>query len=308
MSNNGVGGYEGAQGLLVKYGPIVGLLVIGGGLAVAGLSRVGCDNHHVDPGHEGYVRSKPIAGSAKFVTTIPGPGSTGWVWRQEVTSIDMRPKTYPEKISINTNEGQTTLNAYALIQLRSGSVREVVEKLGGANWYTNNVQEQFKSEVLKRCQSLKPLEVKNNMSQIAADVLRVMKERHGEGAVEFLDVFIGNISYPPSVVEAVSRKAITRLEDRVRRIEAQIAVKQIEVGGAEAEGERNAQEIIRKTLDPMYLQYEALGAIEELGKAPNNTFLVVPYSETGSSPLIMNLGGDSPAPAATQPPRTARAN
>ena len=39
----------------------------------------------------------------------------------------------------------------------------------------------------------------------------------------------------------------------------------------------------------MFLQFEALRAIEDLSGSQNTTFLVMPFSETGSSPVIMNM-------------------
>ena len=60
---------------------------------------------------------------------------------------------------------------------------------------------------------------------------------------------------------------------------------------AEAEGIADSQRIIRTTLDPMFLQFEALRAIEELATAPNTTFMIMPFSKNGGAPVIMQLDG-----------------
>ncbi len=259
-------------------------------LSIAGLSRVGCANHHTPPGHEGYIRSKPLIGAGEFVGIQRGPTSTGWVWRQDVINIDMRPRTYSEEMSIRTGKGsELTFRAHVRIALRKGGVKDIVEKLGGADWYSRNVQKTFERAVREKVQKLEPFQVKNESHEIARDVLAVMKDEYKDRPIDFLSVDIGNIQYPNTIVQSVIKKFVTYEENQTKDIELRIAQKQIEIGIAEAEGTSDAQRIIRKTLDSMFLQYEALGAIEQLAGSKNTTFLVVPFSKNGAAPLIMNM-------------------
>jgi hypothetical protein len=261
-------------------------------VVVAGLSRAGCVNVMTPAGHEGYIKSKPIFGSAEFVGVQVGPTSTGWVWRQEVLNIDVRPRTFSEDMSIPTKDRlELRFRAHARVKLRRGQVQDVVEKFGGADWYKANVQDQFRSAVRAEVQRLKAFDVKDRMREIGDAVLVAMQERYREDPIEFMAVNIGNIEYPEKVVSAVVDKFVTNEDNDRRDIDLQIALRQIEIGIAEAEGVAAAQEIIRTTLDPMFLQYKALKAIEELADSPNTTFLVTPYSDDGGQPLIMNLGG-----------------
>ena len=288
---------NGAQNILVRVGPIVGFVGIAFVLGVAGLSRVGCVNLHTPPGHEGYVRSNPIAGAGKFVGVQLGPTSTGWVWRQKVVNIDIRPRTYSEEMKILTKDRlELTFRAHARIRLRPTDrkiphygVKEVVEKYGGRNWYENNVRERFTAAVRDQVQARPTFEVKSMIVEIATAVKQAMNSYYQETPIEFLSVDIGNIEYPEVVVRSVVRKFVTKEDNERKDIELKIAQKRIEIGKAEAHGVRDAQSIIRTTLDPMYLQYEALGAIEELGGSTNTTFLVMPFSKTGGSPIIMSL-------------------
>lgn len=291
MNNNGTGsGFGGATRILGKLGPVFGVLSVIFVLGVAGLSRAGCDNHHTPPGHEGYIRSQPLMSAGEFVGTQKGPTSTGWVWRQAVVNIDMRPRTYSEDMSIRTSMGsELTFRAHVRIKLREGGVKDIVEKLGGANWYEANVQKTFQRAVRENVQKLEPFEVKNQSLQIAEDVLQVMREEYKERPIEFLSVDIGDIEYPDTIVQSVIKKFVTYEENQRKDIELQIAQQQIEIGIAEAEGISDAQRIIRKTLDPMFLQYEALGAIEALAGAPNTTFMIMPFSKDANAPLIMSL-------------------
>ena len=260
-------------------------------IAFAGLSRVGCVNRYTPPGHEGYIKSNPIFSSAEFIGIQHGPTSTGWVWRQEVSNIDMRPRTFSEDMQILTAERlQLSFRAHARVKLRDGSVKDLVERFGGARWYEANVQQQFRSVVRSKVQALEAFEVKDEMDEIAASVLKDMQDRYADTPIEFLAINIGNIKYPDEVVKAVVEKFTTNEVNERKDIELRIAQRQIDIGVAEAEGVADAQRIIRTTLDPMFLQYEAIKAIESMaGESSNSTFLVTPYSDKGGAPLIMSL-------------------
>jgi hypothetical protein len=290
VSSNGKGQPEGMPATAsVLPVALVSLLVALVG--IAGLSRVGCVNVYTPAGHEGYLKSKPIFGSAEFVGVQVGPTSTGWVWRQETVNIDMRPRTYSEEMRIPTKDRlELAYRAHARIRLRPGRVRDVVERLGGANWYQANVQDQFRAAVRGEVQQLSAFDVKSRMAEIGAAVLKAMNQRYGTGPVEFMSVDIGDVEYPQIVVDAVVNKFVTNEQNERKDIELKIAQRQIEIGIAEAQGVADAQQIIRTTLDPMFLQYEALKAVEQLANSPNTTFVVTPYSERAGQPFILNMG------------------
>ena len=296
MSTNGSGGSSPGK-YAVKALPAAVAAIILTVIVVAGLSRVGCVNVQTPPGHEGYIKSNPIFSAASFVGIQRGPTSTGWVWRQEVLNIDMRPRTYSEDMTIPTQDRlQLSFRAHTRIRLRRGRVKEVVEKFGGENWYRANVQDQFKSAVRAEVQQLKAFEVKGNMREIGAAVLAAMDERYKDTPVEFLAVNIGNIRYPDKVVKAVVGKFVTNEDNDRKDIELQIAQRQIDIGIAEAEGVSDAQQIIRTTLDPMFLQYKALKAIEGLAGSANTTFVITPYSDRGGQPFIMLMSSTAIEP------------
>lgn len=272
-----------------RMGARIGIVLVLAIVAAVMISRAGCVNEHTPPGHEGYLRSIPFASAGEFVGTQRGPTSTGWVWRQQVTNIDMRPRTFSEEMSIVTAERlQLTFRAHARIQLRPGSVRLLVEKFGGKDWYAANVREQYRSVVRAKVQALDAFSVKSRSGEIADQVLKDMQDRYADTPVEFLSVDIGDIVYPEVVVQSVIRKFVTNEDNERKDIELRIAQRQIDIGIAEAEGVADAQQIIRTTLDPMFLQYEALGAIEQLAGAPNTTFVIMPMGK-GGAPMIMSM-------------------
>lgn len=259
-------------------------------IGISIVNRVGCVNIPTPPGHEGYIKSKPIVGSAEYIGFQRGPTSTGWKWRLEVVNIDMRPRTYSETMRILTAERlELKFRAHARIRLRNGSVKQVVEKYGGSNWYQANVQQQLRSVMRSKVQQLKAFEVKSKMAQIAKDVLEAMRKRYASSPMDVLSVDIGDIQYPTVVVRSVVRKFVTNEDNERRDIELRIAQRKIVIGVAEAKGVADAQRIIRTSLNPMFVQYEALKAVEQLAGSKNTTFILMPFSKQGNSPLIMSL-------------------
>ncbi len=290
MAENGsIKVVTGGGGLRPHWGAM-GAIVLGLALVVGiGIARVGCVNRHTPAGHEGYLRSNPIAGAGAYVGSQRGPTSTGLVWRQEVINIDMRPHTYSEDMSIITAERlPLAFRAHARIQLRKGSVRAVVEKFGGENWYPANVREQYRSEVRAKVQALDAFAVKERSGEIAEAVLADMIKRYEGTPIEFISVDIGDITYPQVVVDSVIRKVVTNEDNERKDIELRIAQRDIDIGIAEAEGVADAQRIIRTTLNPIFLQYEALGAIEALAGSNNTTFIIGPMGKNGA-PILMNV-------------------
>ncbi len=289
MSNNGIGGgLDNAKELFGRIGPTIGLVVLIAVIAIAGLSRIGCANHHTPAGHEGYVRSKPIAGAGKFVGIQQGPTSTGWVWRQEVINIDMRPRTYSEEMSILTSRRlELKFRAHAVVRLKNGSVKKVVEEFGAEDWYELNVRKQFRAAVRDEVTKYEPLDVKSKIDEIARNVKSVLESEYNDKPVSFDNIYIGNIEYPKVVVSSVENKFVTQEDNERARIEKNIEVAKRLIREARAKGTREAQHIIGLTLDPMYLQYEAIQAIDDLANSKNTTFLLMPFAKDGKTPPIM---------------------
>jgi hypothetical protein len=259
-------------------------------LIAAVISYAGCRNHHTPAGHVGYIKSRPFLGAGEFVSTQTGPTSTGFAWRLEVVNIDIRPRTFSEGMNIPTrNRLEVQLRAHARIRLDPSKLQALVETYGGEKWYENNVRDQYRSAVRDKVQKLDVFEVKNEMRAIGDEVLADMRKRYENTGIEFLSIDVGDIVYPKDVVDSVIAKFVTNEENERKDVELEIAQRQIQIGIAEAEGIADAQRIIRTTLDPMFLQFEALRAIEELATAPNTTFMIMPIGKSGTSPVIMQI-------------------
>lgn len=262
-----------------RIAPAAGALFVIIVFSTIALSRLGCSNHHTPAGHVGYVKSRPIVGAGEFVGIQRGPTSTGWVWRQHVVNIDVRARTFSEEMNIPTRERlELSLKAHARIRIRPDRVRELVERFGGESWYASNVRDPYRATVRDMVQRLDVFEVKDQMRRVGDEVLAELQARYRDTPVEFLSVDIGDVVYPRGVVDSVVAKFVTNEENERRDIELEIAERQIEIGTAEARGIADAQRVIRATLDPMFLQFDALRAIEDLAAAGKGSFLLMPLS------------------------------
>ncbi len=114
------------------------------------LSLTACTNPNTPAGHEGYVFEKPrIFGSGGYRATLTGPGNYGVsLWRNQIINIDMRLNTYTENFKILANDDlNITFNFHAVIEIKQGTIKEVIEKFGGEDWYTRYVRETFRTYV-----------------------------------------------------------------------------------------------------------------------------------------------------------------
>ena len=103
------------------------------------------------------------------------------------------------------------------------------------------------------------------------------------------EVLIRNIKLPQNVESAIEEKLKIQQEVEAMDARKEIARREAEIKQIEAEGLAKAQDIIKKTLDPQYLQHEAIQAYRELAKSPNTTFVIMPTTNDGTGmPLIMN--------------------
>jgi regulator of protease activity HflC (stomatin/prohibitin superfamily) len=111
-------------------------------------------------------------------------------------------------------------------------------------------------------------------------------------------IVVGNIQYPPEVVDAVSKKlaATQELERKITEIE--IAKREKDKRIIEAEGIAQATQIISQRLTGAYLQYDAIKAQRDTINSPNHTTIYKPVGPMGV-PIVGNLnvaaGQDQPA-------------
>ncbi len=268
-------------------GGISGLLLI---VVIGAICFVFFSNPNTPAGQEGYVFEQPrFFGSGGYRGTLNGPQNFGVsLWRNQVINIDMRPNTYTETFKILANDDlNISVNFHAVISLKPGTVKDVVENYGGENWYNRFAKETFRTYVRDTVQKYDSIELKANRGNIADEVARNLREYLQSSPFDLTNVVVGNINYPAIVATAVEKKLAAQQLLSEKETQKQIAGKDAEIRIEEAKGIAEAQKIINTTLTPNYLQHEAINAQLHMAESPNHTTVYIPVGTNGI-PLIKN--------------------
>lgn len=268
-----------------RAGGIVGLLIVGG-LIAAVVHSVGGSNPVTPPGFEGYVYHQPLYfGQREFVQAQRGPDSTGWRWRQFVSNIDMRPATYSEAMHIFSSDNlEVSFAAHARIRLKAGSVRTLVERYSGREWYVNNVRRPYRTAVREVVRTHAAFDIKDKSEEIARTILERLRTEYKDQPFEYLSMSIGSIDYPDSVEQRVVANLGAEQRRQRMEVQRQIAEAEAEIREIRASGDAQAQQIEQATLTPLFVQHEAAELYQALadedddddGVAKAKVVLVIP--------------------------------
>lgn len=269
-----------------KVGSTIGsVIALGVFLLFAATS---CTNPSTPAGHEGYVYEQPrFFGSGGYQGSLIGPSNYGFsLLRNQVISIDMRPNTYTERFSILANDDlNISFDFHAVISIKSGTVKEVVENYGGNNWYERYIKETFRTYVRDAIQQYDSRELKAKREQIAQRVTSKLKVYLESAPFDVKQIVIGNINYPEIVANAVEKKLAAQQLLAEKETQKAIAQKDAEIRIEEAKGIAEAQKIINATLTPNYLQLEAINAQLKMAESPNHSTVYIPVGTNGI-PLV----------------------
>ncbi|HOX08923.1 MAG TPA: SPFH domain-containing protein [Planctomycetota bacterium] len=289
------GGWSG-KGAVVVIGLVLALIAVWV-VAAAGITSV-----TVEPGHVGYVYSKPlILSGGRFLETLPGPARWGLCWRKYAQSVDVRQFTMDEHFEVLAKDDlMIRFNAHAMLSAKSDplSVREVVEKYWGGKWYEEFFKERFRARVYDAVREHDSRSAKEKRADISKEVLEAMRAACKETPFVVHDVVIGNITYPKMVQDAVEQKLASQQELERSAVQVEIAKRQALVKIEEARGVAQAQEIINNTLTTNYIRHEYVNALMSCARSPNTTIIYVPLGADG---LPFVLDPQPKAPGGGQP-------
>lgn len=253
-------------------------------VGLLGLLAIFGTNPNTPAGHEGYVYENPrIFGKGGFRGELKGPSNYGIsLWRNEITNVDFRPRTYPENFKILAkDELNISFRFQSIIKVKPGTIRTVVEDYAGEAFYDRYIKEPLRAMVRKNVQSLKSREIKEKRKEIAVAVAADLQKHLKGTPFVLVSSVVGNIDYPPVVTLAVEKKlAAQQLLDE-KETQREIAKKDAEIRIEEAKGIAEAQKIINTTLTQNYLQHEAIQAQLKMASSPNHTTVYIPSGANG---------------------------
>jgi regulator of protease activity HflC (stomatin/prohibitin superfamily) len=306
-----------------RRGP-VGLLTRAGILAlgIAGLVYlVGSSNPVTPAGYVGYLTRGALFGRARFEGLQTGPTSSGRGWLLHVTNVSVTPYTYDEDFSgsdtvLSSDSLKIAFRVHLVWRVRPDRVKQFLEQfstLGVGDspeaivqvGYRNFLREPLRTYARDEVQKYKGLEIKDNIAPIGDALTARVLKLTGDTPFEVRSIVVGNIQYPPEVVNAVSQKLAATQDLERKNTEIEIAKREKEKRIIEAEGIAEATQIISQRLTSAYLQYEAIKAQKEMVSSPNHTTIYIPVGPMGV-PVVGNLnltGNRDGVAGSVAPPR-----
>jgi len=262
-------------------------------------------NNPVTPaGYAGYVTRGAIAGKTEFVKVQYGPTSSGAGWLLHATNVPLTPRTYEEDFSGAEGivSGDNTRIAFAVnvtMRIRPNQpgtkqdwVRTYVEKYTTlhdgdspeqilSNTYNNNLKQPIRGYVRLSAESIKGLDIQDNMPKIAEDVNKKVQALTANTPFQVTKITIGRIHYPDSVTNQVANNLIATQKILQQNIQTDLTTRDARMMVIDNEGLAAAADIINKSITPQWLQYQALLAEEENVKSQSSTNLFIEVGPMG---------------------------
>jgi regulator of protease activity HflC (stomatin/prohibitin superfamily) len=277
----------------------------------------GSSNPVTPAGYVGYVTRGAVFGHEKFIGLQTGPTSSGRGWLLHVINVSVTPYTYDEDFSgsdtvLSSDSLKIAFRVHLVWRVRPDRVKQFIENFStlGPNdapdaivqvAYRNFLREPLRTYARDEVQKYKGLEIKDNIARIGDTLTERVLKVTNDSPFEVRSIVVGNIQYPPEVVDAVSRKLAATQELERKNTEIEIAKREKEKRIIEAEGIAQATQIISQRLTAGYLQYEAIKAQRDTINSPNHTTIYIPVGPMGV-PIVGNLnvaGGHDETPKAS---------
>lgn len=256
-------------------------------------SVAACTNPEVPQGHEGYVHHVPLLfGRMEFREPLRGPATTGASWRLYSENVDMRARSYKEDFNLLTHDNlSVSFEVNTRIQLRDGSVKEIVEQWGGVDWYVWNVKEPLRTIVREQVSRFSATDIQLETPKVRALVEEKLRARFQGTPISVQTVDVGQIQFPKEVAEAISRKIAKKQELERQEFVLAKTRKEAAIRVLEALKVAEQQRIISSTLDPLYVQQRGVQVYRALAHSANRTIVMLPSSPDGTGlPLVRAEG------------------
>jgi regulator of protease activity HflC (stomatin/prohibitin superfamily) len=274
-------------------------------LGLAGMVfLIGSSNPVTPAGYVGYLTRGALFGREQFVGLQTGPTSSGRGWLLHVTNVSVTPYTYDEDFSgsdtvLASDSLKIAFRVHLVWRVRADRVKQFIEQfstLGTGDspdtivqvGYRNFLREPLRTYARDEVQKYQGLEIKDNIARIGDALTARVLDLTRDTPFEVRSIVVGNIQYPPEVVNAVSQKLAATQDLERKNTEIEIAKREKEKRIIEAEGIAQATQIISQRLTAAYLQYEAIKAQKEMVNSPNHTTVYIPVGPMGV-PLVGNL-------------------
>ena len=208
----------------------------------------------------------------------------------QIVKIPIQTENLEVKLSIPSKEGLNIKSEVSILyNVRASAAPNILRNIG-TNYEKNIVLPVFRSAVSDVSSRFfaKDMHTGERATIEAAIRDQMMIYLQDKGIVVEA-VLLKSIQMPASLARAIEDKL--EAEQQAQRMEfvLQQAKREADQKRIEAEGIRDAQNIISQGLDPAILQFKSIEAFLELAKSPNTKIII----SDGDLPMMMNSSGDN---------------
>ena len=170
----------------------------------------------------------------------------------------------------------------------------------GPDYINTIITPQVESVLRKRLSPYNPEDIYMNKNNILTQVVIEAMEELGQKYITANDVIIREIALPETIRQAIETKLTEEQREQAYVYRLQSEEKEAQRKRLEAEGIKDYQDTVSKTLSDKLLKWQGIQATVELAKSNNAKVVVIGSGDTGL-PLILN-SGDNNNQASPLPP------
>lgn len=259
-------------------------------------ATVGCSTVH--PGERGIRQTM-----GKLGRKTHGPGNVGhWPIVASVVKVPVRTSKLEVNLPLPSREGLTVeAEISVLYRVREDSIREILETIG-TNYEDDVVLTAFRSAAANVASQHDAKDMHSGArAAIEQEIMARLGETLGPRGFEIESVLLKSIQLPAELTRAIQAKLTAEQEAEQMAFVLESERREADRRRVEAEGIRDAQQIVDQGLSPLLIQWQAIEAFRELAKSPNAKVIVT----DGSSPLMIPATVDA-RPVEDEAPRRTR--
>ena len=157
----------------------------------------------------------------------------------------------------------------------------------GPDYINTIITPQVESVLRKRLSPYNPEDIYMNKDNILTQVVIEAMEELGQKYITANDVIIREIALPKTILQAIESKLTEEQREQAYVYRLKREEKEAQRRHLEAEGIRDYQNTVSKTLSDKLLKWQGIQATAELAKSNNTKIVVIGGGSTGL-PLILN--------------------
>lgn len=203
----------------------------------------------------------------------------------QIVKLSTQTENLQVKLNIPSKEGLNIQSEVSILyHIESESAPDILRKIGSA--YENNIiLPVFRSSVADVSSRFYAKDMHTGeRSTIEKAIKEQMMTYLEDKGIQVEAVLLKSIKLPLSLANAIESKLEAEQQAQQMEFVLQQAKQEAERKKIEAQGVRDAQDIISETLTPALLQFKSIEAFLELSKSPNTKIVV----SDGDLPIMIN--------------------